>query len=96
MFLRFTYIYFPSEKRAEAKDIYMTEILPVIRMQKGNKQVLLPEPADGNDEFISYSLWEDESDIKKFEASTDYVAVIDRVKEIVSKPPLQKYYLVNS
>lgn len=96
MFLRFTCLYFPADKLAEAKNIYMTEIAPVIRRQKGNKEVLLLEPADGSDEFISYSLWEDESDIKKFEESAVYPAVIGRIKEVVSKPPLQKYYLVNS
>ena len=96
MFLRFTHLYFPPEKLAEAREIYMTEVLPVIRRQKGNKQVFLLEPVDGNDEFISHSLWDDESDIKRFEASTEYIAAIGRIKEIVSKPPLQKYYLVNS
>ena len=96
MFLRLTYLYFSSEKSAAAKDIYMTEIAPAIRNQKGNKQVLLLEPADGSDEFISYSLWENESDIRKFEANPDYPAIIGRIKEMASKPPLQKYYLVSS
>ena len=73
----------------------MTEVAPVIRMQKGNKQVLLLEPAEGSDEFISFSLWESEADIKAFESSAEYPAVIGRLKEIVSKPPVQKYYLVN-
>jgi hypothetical protein len=35
---------------------------------------------------------EEESDIKEFEASADYAPVIARIKEMVSKPPLQKYY----
>ena len=96
MFLRFTYLYFSPEKLAEAKDIYITEIAPAIHKQKGNKQVLLLEPADGSNEFISFSLWEDESDIKEFEASAHYPPVIARIKEMVSKPPLQKYYNVHS
>jgi len=94
MFARFTYLYFSPEKLAEAKSIYETEIAPVISKQKGNKQALLLEPADDSNEYISYSLWEDESDLKEFEASSDYPPVIARVKEIVSKPPVQKYYHV--
>jgi heme-degrading monooxygenase HmoA len=61
-----------------------------------NARGLLLEPADGSNEFISYSLWEEESDIKEFEASPDYPPVIARIKEMVSKPPLQKYYTVHS
>lgn len=95
MFLRFTYLYFPSDKIAAAKELYMTEVAPVIRKQKGNKQVLLLEPAEGSDEFISFSLWEAEADIKAFESSAEYPAIIGRLKEIVSKPPVQKYYLVD-
>jgi len=95
MFVRFTYLYFAEEKMAEARSIYLTEVVTVISKQKGNKQVFLLEPADGSNEFISYSLWEDESDVKAFEASDDYLPAISRVKEFVSKPPLQKYYHVN-
>ena len=95
MFLRFTYLFFAEEKIAEAKSIYINEIAPVISKQKGSKQVFLLEPSDGSNEFISYSLWEDESDIKAFEASDDYLPVISRVKELVSKPPVQKYYHVD-
>ena len=72
MFLRFTYLSFQRENAAKAKEIYMTEVAPVIRKQKGNKQVLLLEPAEGSDEFISFSLWEAESDIKAFEAGVEF------------------------
>ena len=95
MYLRFTYLYFSPEKATEAKTTYMNEVAPVIRKQKGNKQVLLLEPAEGSDEFISFSLWESEADIKAFEESAAYPAVIGKVKEMSSKPPVQKYYLVN-
>lgn len=96
MFLRFTYLYFSPEKLAEAKDIYITETAPAIRRQKGNKEVLLLEPADGSDEFISYSLWENESDVRNFETGSEYPAIIDRIRKMVSKPPVQKYYVANS
>ena len=73
----------------------MAEIASVIRNQKGNKEVLFLESAENSEEFISYSLWENESDIKEFEASPDYVKAINRVKEFVSKAPVQKYFKVN-
>lgn len=93
MFVRFTYLYFTADKRADAKAVYNSEIAPVIRKQKGNKQVLLLEAPGDSQEFISYSLWEDEADVKAFEASADYAPVIARIKEMVSEPPVQKYYV---
>ncbi len=96
MFLRFTYLYFSPEKAAAAKEVYLKEVAPAIRKQKGSKQVLLLEPAEGSDEFISSSLWESEADIKAFETSAAYPAIIGRIKEMTSKQPVQKYYLVNS
>lgn len=94
MFVRFTYLYFQADRRQEAISIYNGEIAPVIRGQKGNKQVSLLEAPDGS-EFISYSLWEEEADVKAFEKSDEYLPVIARIKELVSQPPVQKYYHVN-
>ena len=95
MFLRLTYLHFSPENAGKEKEVYMAEIASVIRNQKGNKEVLFLESAENSEEFISYSLWENESDIKEFEASPDYVKAINRVKEFVSKAPVQKYFKVN-
>lgn len=95
MFLRLTYLHFSPANAGNAKEIYMTEIASVIRNQKGNKEVLFLESTEDNEEFISYSLWENESDIKEFEASPDYLKAINRVKELVSRAPVQKYFRVN-
>ncbi len=95
MFARFTYLYINEDKQPEAKAVYNSEIAPVIRKHKGNKQMLLLEAPGGSNEFISYSLWEEEN-IKAFEASDDYPPVIARIKELVFQPPVQKYCLVNS
>ena len=95
MFLRLTYLHFSPENTEKAKDVYMTEVALIIGNQKGNKEVLFLESAENNGEFISYSLWENESDLKEFEASSDYVKAINRVREFVSKAPVQKYYKVN-
>jgi heme-degrading monooxygenase HmoA len=71
-------------------------VAPVIRRQPGNQQVLLLEPANGSDAFISFSLWDDEAAIKAFEANTEYQMVIARIKEIVAQPPVQAYYTVHA
>ena len=95
MFLRLTYLYFSPENVEKAKEAYMAEVASVIRNQKGSKEVLFLESTENSEEFISYSLWEDESDLKEFEASPDYIKAINRVKEFVSKTPVQKYFKVN-
>lgn len=95
MFLRLTYLNFSPENTGKAKEVYMAEIASVIRKQKGSKEVLFLESTENSEEFISYTLWENESDIKEFEASPDYVKAINRVKELVSKAPVQKYFKGN-
>ncbi len=95
MFLRLTYLHFSSENRGKAKEVYMAEVAPVIRNQKGNKEVLFLEPVENGEEFISYSLWENEEDMEEFESSPDYVKAIGRIKELVSKAPVQKYFKVS-
>lgn len=96
MYLRFTYLYFPEDKLAEAKHIYLNEVAPVIRQQPGNQQVLLLEPAEEEAAFISFSLWETEADIKAFETSNAYPSVFGRMKELAIRAPEQKYYTAYS
>lgn len=95
MFLRFTHLFFATENIIDSKKIYMEEIAPVIREQQGNLEVSLLEATDGSNEFISSSLWQDEAALHAFEAGAVYQKVISRVKEIIVKPPVQKYYKVN-
>ena len=95
MYLRLTHLHFSPENVEKAKEVYISEIASAIRTQKGNKDVLFLESVENSGEFISYSLWENESDIREFEASNEYVKVINRVKEFVSKAPVQKYFKVS-
>ena len=96
MFLRFTYLYVTPQNAEEVARIYLNEIAPEIRKQKGSKEVLLLQSTDHHDELITSTLWESEEDIKNFEAGSDHPNVMGRVKEIVSKPPTQKYFRVSS
>ena len=90
-----TYLAFSAEDRSQSAEAYRKEVAPVIRAQKGNKDASLLEPADGGDEYISSTLWEDEAALKSFEASAAYSDLIARIKQMVSKPPQQKYYKVS-
>ena len=94
MFVRMTHLQFPAETAAAAKEIYLNEIAPVIKSQPGNIDTFLLEPADEDGEYISYSQWESEADLKAFEADAVYAPVIGKIKSVVSKPPVQKYYAV--
>ncbi len=93
MFIRFTNLTIPAERVSEAKAVYTSEIAAVIRKQKGNQGALLLEPEENGDEFISLTLWQNEDDIKAFEATEVYKKVLGRIKEFATKAQ-QKYYKV--
>ncbi len=94
MFVRFTNLTIPAEKIEEAKEVYNSEIATAIRKQKGNKAALLLEPEESGVDFISLTLWENEEDIKSFEASEEYKKVLSRIKVFATKAQ-PKYYNVS-
>jgi heme-degrading monooxygenase HmoA len=93
MFVRLTHFSLAPEKAAEIKNVYHEEVAPVIHQQPGIIDVMLLEPAEG-DEFISCTIWNSEADIKAFESSPSYPDVFGRIRAAAAKPPMQKYYNV--
>ncbi len=95
MFVRLTYLNFSPDNKEAAVEIYNKEIALGIRRQQGNKDASLLEPLTEGDEYISSSLWEDRSDLDRFEASDVYKELIGRISQLVDKKPYQKYYKVS-
>ncbi len=71
MFVRLTHFTLPPEKVNEIKKVYYEDIAPVIKQQAGIVNVLLLEPLEDSDEFISCTIWNSESDTKAFESGDD-------------------------
>ena len=94
MVARFTYLSFPPQAASEGSKVYSEEVAPAIRAFKGNKEAMLLTPEDGNEDFISFTLWETADDLSAFESSPEYLEVMGRIKQLAVKA-VPKYYKVS-
>jgi heme-degrading monooxygenase HmoA len=96
MYVRLTYMNFLPDKAEEAKRIYNTELVPVVKQQKGNLDCRLLEPVDKANEYISMTQWESKEQADAYHNSGVYSQLVDRVKELYAKPPVLKVYSTES
>jgi heme-degrading monooxygenase HmoA len=92
MVVRLTRFSLSPEKAAEAKRIYQQEVVPEIKKQKGNTNVMLLEPTDGSNEYISVTVWEDKSDAEAYESSGKYKQMVDKIKGLITDQPILRTY----
>jgi len=92
MYVRLTYLKFLPGKADEAKKLYYDELAPVVRKQKGNLECRMLEPTDQEDDYISMTTWDNKEDADAYQTSGVYKRLVDRVKDMVSKPPVLKVY----
>ena len=76
----------------EAKKIYQQEVVPEIKKQKGNTNVILLEPTDNSNEYISMTAWECKADAEAYESSGKYKEMIDKIKGKITDQPLLRVY----
>lgn len=96
MYVRLTYLNFLPGKAEEAKKIYNSEIVQVVKQQKGNLDCRMLEPVDNADDYISMTVWESKEDADNYQSSGVYRQLVDRVKEFYSKQPVLKVYSAES
>ena len=92
MFVRLTYCKFSPEAVQEARKLYMKDIAPAVRKQKGLLNVRLLEPVDKSDDFISLTEWKSKADAEAYEASGLYKQLVGKLSDFFSKPPVLKTY----
>lgn len=96
MIVRLTYINFLSQNVDQAKRIYREEVVPVVKVQKGNLDCRLLEPMDNSDEYISMTTWETKADSDAYESSGKYRELVEKVKKDFAKKPVLKVYTTES
>jgi len=96
MIVRLTYINFLPQNVEQAKRIYREEVVPVVKVQKGNLDCRLLEPIDNSDEYISMTTWESQADSDAYESSGKYMELVDKVKKDFAKKPVLKVYTTES
>jgi len=94
MFFRLTFVKFVPETLEDAKRMYLNEITPIIRKQKGSIGVHLLEPSEISDDFISITEWETKADADAYESSGLYKQLVSKIAGHFSKTPVLKTYQV--
>lgn len=92
MFARLTFIKVLPEHTDRVRTIYSEEIIPVLRQQKGLVDMMLLEPTDKADDFISLTRWERQADAEAYEASGVYRQLVGKVMDLAVKQPVLKTY----
>lgn len=95
MLVRLTHLYFIPSRIEESKKIYNEKIVPVVRNTAGNQNVMLLEPLDGSDVYISMTIWKDQASANAYQESGKYKELVDMVKDNYSKPPVLKSYITS-
>ena len=92
MLVRLTYLNALPERVEDIKKIYYGEIVPAVKKQPGCLDVMLLEPVNVAEEFISCTMWQTQADAEAYESSGTYQEMLDKVKGLLSKVPVLKSY----
>lgn len=91
MVVRLTTFTISGENAEEAKGIYQNEVVPEVKKQNGNVDARLLEPADGSNEFISITSWENKTDAEAYESSGKYKELVGKIQGLIGTPELKTY-----
>jgi heme-degrading monooxygenase HmoA len=80
MFARQVTLKLQSNKIQDARRVFNEQIAPELRKQPGNTEVYLLEPKTTNDEYISVSIWKNESDAEKYEKSGKFEELSGKIR----------------
>lgn len=94
MFVRLTSFKLNPSKVEESRKVYNDKIVPVIKKIKGNENVMLLEPLNGSDDYISITVWKTKADAEAYEASGKYKEMVGILKGYFSQTPVLKSYSV--
>ena len=94
MIVRLTFCKFIPERIAEAKRIYNSEVIPVVKKQQGNKGIRLLEPVNKTDEYISITEWKTKADADAYHTGGVYKNLVKKLEDYFAKPPALRTYTV--
>ena len=94
MFARLTHLKFLPEHANQLKKIFEEEVIPAVKRQRGNINVMLLEPLDKSEDYISITEWQTRADADAYESSGTYRQLVDNVRHLLTKEPVLKTYEV--
>lgn len=96
MFVRLTYNKVLPEQASLLRRIYNEEVIPAVRRHKGLIHIMLLEPTQKGDDFISVTEWESQKDAEEYERSGVYEQLIEKIRGLTTKEPVLKTYSVET
>lgn len=81
MFTRFFYAKIRAGKEGDFKHFYTDEILPALKGAPGCLYGSLIQSTENPDEFISFSLWDTQGNIRGWEQSSKYALLVQKARE---------------
>ncbi|MFC1857238.1 putative quinol monooxygenase [Thermodesulfobacteriota bacterium] len=92
MWVRLIVVMIQPDKMDDFRKIYNEEIIPTVKMQKGNVHIFLMESIDRKGEITSFTAWETQEDGDTYEKSGTYVEMVNKVRHtFVGTPTLWSY-----
>lgn len=92
MIIRLTFCKFSPERIAEAKKVYNSEVIPVVKKQPGNKGIRLLEPINKTDDYVSVTEWKTKEDADAYHTSGVYKSLVKKLEDFFVKQPELKTY----
>ena len=92
MVVRLTFIKISSGQEEKVRKIFRKEIIPEVKKQKGNIDIMLLHPFKENEEHVSYTSWKTKQDADAYHSSGTYKKMVDKVKDSFAGQPVLKSY----
>ena len=93
IYIRIVSVKVQPGKAEEFKDLFNTEVIPVLKSTKGCRDIFLTQSIHQNDEFISVTIWDSEKDAELYENSGKFAQLAEMLKKTFSQFYLWKMSL---
>jgi quinol monooxygenase YgiN len=94
MWIRLTSFTPHPDRVDDLRKTFRENFVPAIKSQPGNLDAMLLEPADGQGEFISLTMWESRESADAYDSSGTYGKLVGHVSQLFTGAPTLRSYEV--
>ena len=96
MYVRMTFFKVKQGKMDALRNLYVNEVIPSHKNNKGIRFVHLLEALDTKDQGISVTAWDTRGDLETYEKSGEYQKTVAKFKEMFVEEPVLRSYEVTA
>jgi quinol monooxygenase YgiN len=96
MWVRLTSFTPQPDRVDDLRKTYRENVMPAIQSQPGNIEALLLEPADGQGEFLSLTMWESRESAERYDSAGTYRQLLEQVSGLFKGQPTLRSYEVKN